>query len=394
MSPEQVAVLLTPVLMGGMVVEHYLLRWRGLPAYRHRQTVNNLGVAIGSRAALTALGLAPFLGYETLVGWVGLWTWEASAWGTWVVAFLAVDLAMYLRHRAGHRVAVLWALHGVHHQSRDYNLSAALRLSWFQDAILFAVPLAVLGLPVSVLLPVWAAGNMYQFFQHTELVGRLGWVDRVLLTPSNHRVHHGVNPAYLDTNYGNILLVWDRLFGTWVPETEPVRYGVLSGLRTYDASENSIEPFRQLLAKARAQASWPDAMAVLFRPPGWEPGRGEGVPTMVADPEPQRRNPLGQPRRHVANALMGAAFVVAMGMTWWSADLALGAKVGLGLGCVFCIATAGVVLDAHPIVPVPTDNTVDRVRARVAAWVLTLAGPGAEGPIHHVGRLIQPRPRS
>ncbi|MEQ1565813.1 MAG: sterol desaturase family protein [Myxococcota bacterium] len=389
MTPEQSAVAMSPILLAAMVAEHATLRWLGRPGYSHRRTVNNLGVMLASRAVLSAFGLVPLLGYGWMREHLGLLTWPESGPLTWAAAFVAVDFTMYWRHRAAHRVAVLWAVHAVHHQSRDYNLAVALRLSFFQDAFLIGVPLAILGLPLGPVMACWLLGNVYQFFQHTEVIPKLGWVDRWIMTPSNHRVHHGCNPRYLDKNYGNILLIWDYLFGTYVREDEPVEFGVLTGLKTYDASENGLEPFRSLLAKSRAQSTAWDAMKVLVSAPGWVPGRGEEVPALVADPEPQRNNPVSARHRAVATGLMVAAFVSTSGLTWFADRWSVVARFA-ALGCsVLLLAVAGVVLDNQPVEPLPADTALGAVRARLAAWVLTLAGPDAEGPLKRLGRALR-----
>ncbi|HHO49479.1 MAG TPA: fatty acid hydroxylase family protein, partial [Deltaproteobacteria bacterium] len=273
-SPDHLAVLLTPLLIGLMLAEWLVACVLGRRVHGGRQTLNNLAVAVGQRVVNSAVGLAPLAGYPWLQEHLGLLRWSPSEAWHWGAAFFAVDLAFYVRHRLAHRVAWLWAMHAVHHQSTEYNFTVATRLSWVQEALLFAVPLAILGLPLEMLLPLFVLGNLWQFVQHTELVGTLGVLDAVLMTPSNHRVHHGCNPRYLDKNYGNILVIWDRLLGTWEREVEPVIYGTLDGLPTYDALENNLRPMIRLLRKAWSAPSWGGALRCLVAPPGWVPGRG------------------------------------------------------------------------------------------------------------------------
>jgi alkylglycerol monooxygenase len=153
---------------------------------------------------------------------LALWRLPADAWWVWLAALLGYDLLYYAYHRFGHRVALGWAAHAVHHQSEDYNLSTALRQtsSGFLTSWVFYLPLAVLGVPPLVFGTVALVDLLYQFWVHTQQVGRLGWFDRWFCSPSNHRVHHAVNDRYLDKNYGGILIVWDRLFGTFVEEDD------------------------------------------------------------------------------------------------------------------------------------------------------------------------------
>jgi alkylglycerol monooxygenase len=142
---------------------------------------------------------------------------SGPAWPGWLLALVLYDFCYYWLHRMGHEVAVLWAAHVVHHQSQDYNLSTALRqtssgalLGW-----VFYLPMALAGVPPLVFGTVALVDLLYQFWVHTEQVGKLGWFDRWFCSPSNHRVHHAVNDGYLDKNYGGILILWDRLFGTF-----------------------------------------------------------------------------------------------------------------------------------------------------------------------------------
>jgi sterol desaturase/sphingolipid hydroxylase (fatty acid hydroxylase superfamily) len=293
---------------------------------------------------------------------------------------------MFLRHWAGHRVSALWALHSVHHQSRKYNLSVAGRLAAFSDTLLFAIPCAVLGFPTEMVLGWFLVGNAWMFFQHTQLVGRIRWLDGLIMTPANHRVHHGCNPRYLDRNYGNILL-WDRLTGTWQPEVEPVRYGVLTGLRTYDGTENNLEPLRLLWRRFRRTAGWRNRAWVLFGPPGWVPGRGEVEPTMVDDPEPQRLAPIDSSVRVAATALVMMAGALAVPLIALAGTLAWPVRFAWLALVVLLLAVGGVVLDAR-LVDVTPNGDVGPVRARAASWVLTLAGREAEGPLRRIGRWL------
>src|SRR5690606_31238042 len=146
------------------------------------------------------------------------------------------DFAYYWWHRASHRISFLWAAHVVHHQSEDYNLAVALRQAWFTSlsSWVLNLPLAFLGVPPLVYGVCAALNTLYQFWIHTRLVGKLGPLEWVLNTPSHHRVHHGIDAPYLDTNYGGVFIVFDRLFGTFVEETHEPRYGTLDPIRSFD----------------------------------------------------------------------------------------------------------------------------------------------------------------
>jgi hypothetical protein len=185
------------------------------------------------------------------------------------------DLCYYWLHRLGHEINVLWAAHVVHHQSEEYNLSTALRqtssgsfLGW-----IFYLPMAVLGYPPEVFIMVGLIDLLYQFWVHTEQIGKLGWFDRVFVSPSNHRAHHGVNDRYVDKNYGGILILWDRLFGTFVEEddADPVVYGTRSPLRSWNPVWANLEVYKAMWFDASRAKSWADKLRVWVAKPGWRP---------------------------------------------------------------------------------------------------------------------------
>ncbi len=204
----------------------------------------------------------------------------ASAWWAWVVCFLGVDFFYYWFHRFSHESNFAWAAHVVHHQSEDYNLSVALRQSAFQQFIStpFYWPLALLGFPPAMFLALSAANTLYQFWIHTEAIGRLGPLEWVLNTPSHHRVHHGSNPQYIDRNHGGTLIVWDRLFGTFEPEGERVIYGVTKPPKSWNPVWVNVHQWVELARLARRAPRWRDKLQVWFRDPSWLPEGVEEAP--------------------------------------------------------------------------------------------------------------------
>lgn len=204
------------------------------------------------------------------------WRWPMDSALAWVAALLLYDLCYYWSHRLGHEVAFLWASHVVHHSSEHYNLATGLRQTFTATVgrWLFVLPLALLGVPPAMLLTVALIDLLYQYWPHTRLVGRLGWLDRVLVTPSNHRVHHGQNDYCMDVNYGGILILWDRLFGTYAAERddEPVVYGVRGALRSYNPLWGNGFYFVDLWNQSRRARGWRAKLNVWLGPPGgWRP---------------------------------------------------------------------------------------------------------------------------
>lgn len=197
---------------------------------------------------------------------------KSSAWA-WVACFLGVDFFYYWFHRFSHESNFAWAAHVVHHQSEDYNLSVALRQSAFQQFISapFYWPLALLGFPPAMFLAMSAANTLYQFWIHTETIGRLGFLEWFLNTPSHHRVHHGCQPQYIDRNHGGTLIVWDRLFGTFEPEGERVVYGVTKPPKSWNPVFANFHYLGELFKISRSTKRWRDKIKVWFKRPGWLP---------------------------------------------------------------------------------------------------------------------------
>jgi len=204
----------------------------------------------------------------------GLWGIDWRALATWTVAFLLVDLAYYFLHRYSHTVHVLWAGHVVHHSSEEYNLTVALRQSALHSLFswVFFIPLAVIGLPWQMFATCYALNLVYQFWIHTREIDRLpAWLEWWLNTPSHHRVHHGVNPQYQDRNYAGALIIWDRLFGTFEPEVEPVVYGITTPLASWNPVWANVHIFAGIVNNAWRTRRWSDKWRVIFGHPGFIP---------------------------------------------------------------------------------------------------------------------------
>ena len=275
LSPSQVIVLATPVFLLLIAAEYAWGRWRGRDTYRLNDAINSISLGMLSQvsAVLTRLfrvGIyTAVFAHAALLRDDAFWT---SPLG-WLLALVFYDFCYYWLHRAGHEMAVFWAAHVVHHQSQDYNLSTALRqtssgalLGW-----IFYLPMAVAGVPPLVFGVVALVDLLYQFWVHTEHVGKLGWFDRWFCSPSNHRVHHAVNDAYLDRNYGGILIVWDRLFGSFREEDERCVYGTRAPLESWDPLWSNLEVYWALARDSWHARAWGDKLRVWVKPPGWRP---------------------------------------------------------------------------------------------------------------------------
>ncbi len=195
-------------------------------------------------------------------------------WWAWVLCFVLDDLAYYAFHRTAHRVRWFWASHVNHHTSQHYNLSTALRQTWtgfIAGSFLFRLPLMLIGFPPAMVGFVGGINLIYQFWIHTEAIGRMPrWFEAVMNTPSHHRVHHATNPRYLDRNYAGVFIVWDKMFGTFTPELaeEPARYGIVKQLGSFNLIWGVFHEWVGML-RDFVRAPYGAKLGYLFRPPGW-----------------------------------------------------------------------------------------------------------------------------
>jgi sterol desaturase/sphingolipid hydroxylase (fatty acid hydroxylase superfamily) len=269
LDPVVLAVPMYFVLMGG---EALIDRVRRAGFYTLNDTLTNLACGIYQQvlvAVLAGLLAAPYLWVYTHLR-VSDW-FAAHAGAAWVFAFVASDFFYYWFHRWSHESALGWFSHVVHHQSEAYNLSVALRQDAWQPlfSLWFQLPVALAGVPPEVFLSAYGVVIVYQFWIHTQLIDRLGPLEWVLNTPSHHRVHHGVDPRYLDKNYAGVFIVWDRLFGTFEPEGHPPTYGTIEPLRSFNPVWAHFQYGAKLLARVQATKGFWNKLQLLFRSPGW-----------------------------------------------------------------------------------------------------------------------------
>ncbi len=259
----------------------------GAGRYERRDTRANLAMGLGSLAITGGARAAALIGYAALYVLTPL-RMSSHQWTTWVATLLLVDLLWYLYHRASHRVRIMWAAHQAHHSSEHFNLSVAVRQKWnpwFE--LLFWVPLPLLGVPPWMIFTAFSVNLVFQFFVHTERVDRLpAPIEFVFNTPSHHRVHHASDRDYLDKNYAGILIVWDRLFGSYAEETHRPTYGLTKNVDTFNPFRLQYHEYGAIARDVRAARTWRARLGYLVGPPGWTPSDtapvSEGAPTVAA----------------------------------------------------------------------------------------------------------------
>lgn len=349
---ERYVALAIPVFFVSIVIELFVNLRRGDARYRLHDTLANLSCGVGQRVFGLALDVAALLLYSAVFTKLRVFTLSPGAASTWVLAVLLVDLCFYAFHRASHRVNAFWAAHAVHHQSQEYNLSAALRQSWLEPAISpwFYLPLALLGVPPAVFLVVSTSNTLYQFFTHTRAVKSLGPLEWVLNTPSHHRVHHGIDPAYIDKNYGGMFIVWDRLFGTFEPEAREPYYGTVKPLGSFSAYYANAIEWARIATLARGAGSLAERLYAPVAPPEWRPaalGGTDKVPPV--DPLTYARFETRVARAVDVYATTQFVFVVltAALLLWFHGALSPALAVACGAWIMAGVASVGALIEGR-----------------------------------------------
>ena len=342
--------LAVPFFLLALLIELAVDRVRGTGYYRANDAINSLSAGTLSTtigyftrlfpAVIWAFVLQNFALVEVDVAWFDL---SPRGIALWALAILAFDFCYYWSHRCGHEISILWASHAVHHQSEDYNLSTALRQTstGFLFTWIFYLPLFLLGMPFEVFLTANALDLIYQFWVHTQHIGKLGWLDRVFVTPSNHRVHHAQNEIYIDKNYGCILILWDRLFGTFQEELddEPVVFGVRKPLANWNPFWANLQVYSYLWFDAVRTRRWRDKLGIWIRRTGCRPADVEAqFPKKSSDlSESNKFNPpLGVAmRRYLVWQFVAAAF----GVLWIGNLFAQSGTQAVLLPCVLLWST-------------------------------------------------------
>ena len=241
--------------------------------YRLNDTFMSINLGILSRIPeILNLGFATLI-YDITANHFSLGIiWENNIY-LWVIAFIFYDFLYYWLHRASHRINILWAAHSVHHHGEEFNLATALRQTstGFLSKWIFFIPSFIVGFPAEVFFAVGALNLIYQFWVHTEHIGKLGFLEYILVTPSNHRIHHAINDEYIDANYGGVFIIWDRLFGSFVEENadKVIIYGTKSPLRSWNPFWANFQVYNHIYKSFFTANNLKEIFNFLFKPPEW-----------------------------------------------------------------------------------------------------------------------------
>lgn len=267
-----------PFFLLALGIEVAALKWGDHPettGYEFKDARASLSMGVGSILFLTLFKVASFFLFSAVYVWVAPWHLDTGTWWYWVAVLVGLDFFYYWNHRFVHRVNIGWAAHQSHHSSEYMNFGTALRQKWnpWSEAI-FWLPLPLLGFAPWTLYVSFGVNLVYQFWIHTELIGKLPKpIEFIFNTPSHHRVHHGSDPEYLDKNYAGILIIWDRMFGTFEPEVRRPKYGLTKPVNTYNVITLEYGAYRQIVRDFRAATNWRDRLGCVFGPPGRSMGQ-------------------------------------------------------------------------------------------------------------------------
>lgn len=286
-------ILAIPVFFLLIGIEALVDKLKKTNYYRFNDAITNLSCGTGQQVIGVFLKMTIiFSGYfylfenETLRAWFGERPYPGGEFSTgaiiatWIILFIGVDFFYYWFHRLAHEISFLWGSHIVHHQSEEYNLTVALRQAWVQGAFswVFYLPLAVLGFHPLMFITVNSFQTLYQFWIHTKAINKMPKAfEYVMNTPSHHRVHHGVNPKYIDRNHGGTLIIFDRMFGTFQAEEEEVVYGITRPAASWNPLWVNFEYWIDLFKEVSKASKWQDKLKMLVYEPGWKPEELGGI---------------------------------------------------------------------------------------------------------------------
>lgn len=265
-----------------LIFLEFLVAWlQKRKVYRLNDTISDLSCGTGQQLTGIFLKGVLFSGYVWTYEHFSVFSFDLGRWPVWVLAFIGTDFCYYWWHRLSHQVNFLWAVHVVHHQSEEYNLAVALRQAWFSglSSWIFYAPLAVLGIHPVAFVAMGAFNTLYQFWIHTRLIGKMGVLEKVVNTPALHRVHHARDWKYLDKNHGATLIVWDRLFGTYMPEQEEPAYGLVKNYTSWNPVWANFHYWVELWRICTRTKSWKNRLKVWLMYPGWYPEDVERPPS-------------------------------------------------------------------------------------------------------------------
>ena len=259
-----------PIILAMILVETLISGLNKKSLYKNKDTLCTSGLLLGNIIMGFAikgatLGLHIFLYQFRIFDLVNV----IPLWAMWIMTFILIDFVFYIYHRFSHRVRFLWAIHMSHHSSEEMNFAVSMRQAWLGpiSKIPFFIILPILGLDPTIIAVAGVISTLWGVVGHTQVVGKLGPLELILNTPSHHRVHHGSNPEYIDKNYGNLLIIWDRMFGTFEPEKAKVKYGLVNNVNTFNPVKITLMGWQSMMQDIKKAKNYKEVFSKIFGPP-------------------------------------------------------------------------------------------------------------------------------
>ena len=270
LSVSEVYAIGVPIVLAMIFVEILISNWQQKNYYKTQDTLCTIGLLAGNIiVAFSIKGLILALHFYLYQYKIFELSGMLPLWLFWILTFVVIDLVFYIYHRMSHRIRFLWAIHLSHHSSEEMNFAVSFRQAWFGpiSKIPFFMVLPLLGFDPTIIAAAGVISTLWGIVGHTQIVGRLGFVEWIFNTPSHHRVHHGSNEQYIDKNYGNLLIIWDRMFGTFEPEKEKVKFGLVNNVNTFNPTKITFMAWSSMIEDIKNKQSLSEVLRIIFGPP-------------------------------------------------------------------------------------------------------------------------------
>ena len=270
LSVSEVYAIGAPIVLAMIFVEILISNWQQKNYYKIQDTLCTIGLLAGNIiVAFSIKGLILALHFYLYQYKIFELSEMLPLWLFWILTFVVIDLVFYIYHRMSHRIRFLWAIHLSHHSSEEMNFAVSFRQAWFGpiSKIPFFMVLPLLGFDPTIIAAAGVISTLWGIVGHTQIVGRLGFVEWIFNTPSHHRVHHGSNEQYIDKNYGNLLIIWDRMFGTFEPEKEKVKFGLVNNVNTFNPTKITFMAWSSMIEDINNKQSLSEVLWIIFGPP-------------------------------------------------------------------------------------------------------------------------------
>tara|TARA_Y100001936_G_scaffold130915_1_gene128002 strand:- start:873 stop:1712 length:840 start_codon:yes stop_codon:yes gene_type:complete len=269
-SVNEVYAIGAPIVLAMIFFEILVSNFQNQNLYKRSDTLCTIGLLLGNIIVAFAIKGSVLAFHIYLYQFRAFdFVNQIPIWALWIITFISIDLVFYVYHRMSHRIRFLWAIHLSHHSSEEMNFAVSFRQAWFGpiSKIPFFMILPLLGFDPTIIAVAGVISTLWGIVGHTQVIGKLGPLELIFNTPSHHRVHHGSNKQYIDKNYGNLLIIWDRMFGTFEPEGEEVKFGLVNNVNTFNPVKVTFIAWTSIIEDLKKKNSFFEAIKVIFGPP-------------------------------------------------------------------------------------------------------------------------------